>query len=528
MLRKLLCSLLAAAILCAGALASTVYRPLDIGSSGEAVQALKMRLYELGYYTTTSFHSYYNENTAEHVRAFQRMNGLPQDGKASEALQTLLFSGEAVNALGERADGEESAEAAAESMVDDEPYLLEGDEADEEDFTPLKTGSTGEAVVKMKQRLYELGYYTTTKLNGTYNENTADYVRRFQLMNNLDASGAADEATLRLMFSEAAVRADGLLADGSLPMVENPATNTDLYEGMTLSDTQQVVISQWKALPEDYPETDSEGFLPDEHAEYVYDSDEKGLWIYLSHTLQVEIRRYQDRKNVIVWYETEVRTRDGEQLYTPHNQRAGNKLRQPQYFARQNQSVLAITDDFYAYRVRANISPGVIIRGGEILYDKPKRSGAAGFPKEEVLACFPDGSMKCFEARAYTAEEYLAMGATEVFSFGPILITEGQPGEDAYDKRYYHYHEPRMAMGMIEPNHYMILTVKGRVNESKGVYFSWMADRMAELHVQEALNLDGGGTAALVFMGRVLNYDGTANRSVGSIIAFGRSGLVQP
>lgn len=89
------------------------------------------------------------------------------------------------------------------------------------------------------------------------------------------------------------------------------------------------------------------------------------------------------------------------------------------------------------------------------------------------------------------------------------------------DDTYYHYLEPRCALGMIEPYHYIILTVKGRVKSSKGVYLNWLAEKMLEKGAVEALNLDGGGTVALVFMGNILNKTGNTMRGVTSIIGFG-------
>ena len=64
--------------------------------------------------------------------------------------------------------------------------------------------------------------------------------------------------------------------------------------------------------------------------------------------------------------------------------------------------------------------------------------------------------------------------------------------------------------------------MKGRVRESKGVYFDWLADKMLEKGAVEALNLDGGGTVALVFMGEILNKTGKTMRDITSIIGFGQ------
>ena len=50
----------------------------------------------------------------------------------------------------------------------------------------------------------------------------------------------------------------------------------------------------------------------------------------------------------------------------------------------------------------------------------------------------------------------------------------------------------------------------------------WLAERMYALGAVEALNLDGGGTVALVFMGEILNKTTKNLRNVTSIIGFGQ------
>ena len=45
---------------------------------------------------------------------------------------------------------------------------------------------------------------------------------------------------------------------------------------------------------------------------------------------------------------------------------------------------------------------------------------------------------------------------------------------------------------------------------------------MLEKGAVEALNLDGGGTVALVFMGEILNKTGKTMRDITSIIGFGQ------
>ena len=58
----------------------------------------------------------------------------------------------------------------------------------------LKPGDTGEAVLVLQERLYELGY-TQTELDGVYGAGTESAVIAFQLRNSLLASGIADQTT---------------------------------------------------------------------------------------------------------------------------------------------------------------------------------------------------------------------------------------------------------------------------------------------------------------------------------------------
>ena len=95
------------------------------------------------------------------------------------------------------------------------------------------------------------------------------------------------------------------------------------------------------------------------------------------------------------------------------------------------------------------------------------------------------------------------MGAVNVFSFGPILIRNGQIDNLVYD--HFKSLEPRQALGMIAPNHFFLLSVQGRNSDSRGCPLQRVAEIMQAHGVTEALNLDGGNTMALIFRGRMLN-----------------------
>lgn len=68
---------------------------LKVGSEGESVVALQMRLKDLGYYNY-KVTAYYGSVTADAVRSFQEKNGLSVDGVVGQQTFELLYSTEAI------------------------------------------------------------------------------------------------------------------------------------------------------------------------------------------------------------------------------------------------------------------------------------------------------------------------------------------------------------------------------------------------------------------------------------------------
>lgn len=62
-------------------------------------------------------------------------------------------------------------------------------------------GATGDDVVRLQQRLSELGFYTKS-IDGDYGNGTKTAVSAFQTRNGLEDTGIADEATLSLLYSD--------------------------------------------------------------------------------------------------------------------------------------------------------------------------------------------------------------------------------------------------------------------------------------------------------------------------------------
>ncbi len=282
-----------------------------------------------------------------------------------------------------------------------------------------------------------------------------------------------------------------------------------------------------RAEPEQ-PARDDEGFL-EETGEYVYENDEEGRWAYFTDRLQIEITRYTDESVPLEWFETHIKLRDGEALTTVETNpdRPGKKFRYPFDIAADNHFVLGFTDDFYGHRLAQKEKVGVVIRNGAIVSRDTYRKQLHYLPNLDVLAQFPDRSLKAYRCADITADELLELGAVNVFCFGPALILDGEINPLVLEK-WFETKSPRQALGMIEPGHYLLLTVQGRMKTSAGVGLIYMAEAMKERGVVEALNLDGGNTMALIFRGRMINRLATWKnkkfvRTVSSLIGVGYS-----
>ena len=77
---------------------------------------------------------------------------------------------------------------------------------------------------------------------------------------------------------------------------------------------------------------------------------------------------------------------------------------------------------------------------------------------------------------------------------------------------------PRVAMGIAADGTIRVLCVMGRRKDAHGVTYRWTAEKMLEMGAVEAINLDGGATSTMIFMGDVLNHpEGTDTRKLRSM-----------
>ncbi|HQU70672.1 MAG: phosphodiester glycosidase family protein [Calditrichaeota bacterium] len=113
----------------------------------------------------------------------------------------------------------------------------------------------------------------------------------------------------------------------------------------------------------------------------------------------------------------------------------------------------------------------------------------------------------------------------EAISAGPVLVSEGKlnitdNGEVFFGSSIPNTH-PRSAVGITPSGALLLMVVDGRQADSRGVDLRELATLMLEIGAFEALNLDGGGSSALVVNQTLINrpVGGTFQREVMSALA---------
>lgn len=166
--------------------------------------------------------------------------------------------------------------------------------------------------------------------------------------------------------------------------------------------------------------------------------------------------------------------------------------------ARRAGAVFAFNGDYYGYR-----SDGIVIRNGVLYRDVPSdRTG---------LMILSDGRMEIYDEATASAQDLLAAGAWDTFSFGPVLVKDGAVCEGlnkpyGVDTTTIQKKQPRTAIGMFAPGHYLVVVADGRrEGYSCGMTFTELAQVFQDSGCQLAYNLDGGNSATLFACGSVIN-----------------------
>lgn len=305
----------------------------------------------------------------------------------------------------------------------------------------------------------------------------------------------------------------------SLPEPTEPEPVDQTAEEIQEQKQKAAFLSQKTKFADLFPALTEEGFLPEGKPAFSLSDPQKGLWLYAHQDLRIEIVRKTDlskKSEPKLWFEADLFVRPGSEEFLRTfffgQDRDSRERTEPELIARENKLAFAINTDYYLYRVLRNarkkvMTVGVVLRGGEVLYDDPARKDVRIIPNRDLLAIYPDGRMEVYAYNGATAKELKRKGAWDVLCFGPVLLLGGQPTEQMarIDKRL--GNEPRSGIGMVEPGHYVAIVMQGRSAESKGCKLTYFTDLFQKKGCAIAFNLDGGGTASMIFMGETLNVN---------------------
>ncbi len=170
-------------------------------------------------------------------------------------------------------------------------------------------------------------------------------------------------------------------------------------------------------------------------------------------------------------------------------------------------AILSINGDYYG-----NGDNGVVIRNG-ILYRSTESDS-------DVCILYMDGTMKTYSPGTFDADQSIAEGAWQAWSFGPELLDEEgkQMTEFNADWHISKIH-PRSAVGYYEPGHYCLIVVDGRQRGySNGMTLTQLSSLFETLGCKAAYNLDGGKSSSMTFSDSEVNHPCDGGREVSDCI----------
>ena len=231
----------------------------------------------------------------------------------------------------------------------------------------------------------------------------------------------------------------------------------------------------------------------------------------VSITIKTETVKYGNRETVYYVADVYVASLSNFFTHTAHGQMRYFDTQDATEMANDANAILAISGDFLTYQKN-----GFLMRNGQV-YASDRNNTAC------VL--YADGSMETFDKGEYNIEDVLAKDPVQVWSFGPALLDANGKVKDKYDvSTAVSYPNPRAAIGCYEPGHYCLVVVDGRQDHSYGLTIPQLAKAFEDLGCTTAYNLDGGGSAVMIFGGKVYSHQSNGGRDLGDILVITEAG----
>lgn len=241
-----------------------------------------------------------------------------------------------------------------------------------------------------------------------------------------------------------------------------------------------------------------------------YDTGADADWSYQSDELRVAITRVENEDDQIVYYVADVWIRNINSIRMGFGNGQFNSGREePEAFAEREHAIFA---------VNGTMNSGLVIHNGE--KTKNVENSNIGF-RSGIVIIYNDGTVKTInrskrQSFDYKKENGTHGGIRQAFQFGPILVQDGEVNTSLKKNE----RHPRTIFGYVEPGHFIFVAVDGRTKKSIGMTEEEMAELMLSLGCTQAMNLDGGNSASMLFMGEVINARSGNDRKVNDMILF--------
>ena len=189
---------------------------------------------------------------------------------------------------------------------------------------------------------------------------------------------------------------------------------------------------------------------------------------------------------------------------------------------------LTIYNHWYGPRTRTNeYGMEYTVVNGEVT---AIHTGNSVIPKDGMVISVHGSSAEAFAGvqvgdRAEIDQEMGARWnqAVDIMGAGPRLVQNGQVSVTAGDEQFpgdiRYGRAPRSAVAILKNGNYLFGVVDGRQSSSRGLTLTDWAKLLVKMGAKDAMNLDGGGSSALVIGGQLQNSpsDGS-ERYVGSAL----------
>ena len=291
----------------------------------------------------------------------------------------------------------------------------------------------------------------------------------------------------------------------------------DIIVGVPTEDT--LILDTPEPTPEPTPAPTEEptaeptlSFMPYREGDITdhfpnYDTGVDADYSYQSDELRIAITVHDTEISYQCYYVADIWIRTIDQFRTQFSQSEFNKPTEDgDSLAKRENAIFAVNGSY---------NQGLTFHAGK-LYKNVREN--KGWNSCATCVIYKDGTMKSFNLskEKFNIKTEMEKGAWHAWQFGPILIRDSEIDEQA--TKYQIGWKARNMLGYYEPGHYVIVTCDAGRDDARGMHEFEMSKLMKELGVKEAFNLDGGTSAVMVFMGKVINRP-TMRNDNGTMVA---------